>query len=119
MRLTKTSSFIVAMLLSFTLLLSACGSASVGSNVTNSNGSKASEVTSSSPANNSTAADNANKDAQTRTISTIKGDIVVPANPKRVVVLYLQGDLVALGIKPVGTSSVFEGAAFAEELGGD
>ncbi|MEK4462258.1 AraC family transcriptional regulator [Paenibacillus sp. FSL H8-0315] len=117
MRLTKTSSFIVAMLLSFTLLLSACGSASVGSNATNSNGSKASEVTS-SPANNSTAADNANKEAQTRTISTIKGDIVVPANPKRVVVLYLQGDLVALGIKPVGTSSVFEGAAFAEELGG-
>jgi iron complex transport system substrate-binding protein len=105
------------MLLSFTLLLSACGSANVGSNATNSKGSKASEVTSSS-ANNSIATDNNNKEAQTRTISTVKGDIVVPANPERVVVLYLQGDLVALGIKPVGTSSVFEGAAFAEELGG-
>ncbi|MFF2480407.1 AraC family transcriptional regulator [Paenibacillus sp. NPDC058071] len=117
MRITKTSSFIVAMLLSFTLLLSACGSANVGSTATNSNGSKASEVTS-SPANHSTENDNINKEAQTRTISTVKGDIVVPANPERVVVLYLQGDLVALGIKPVGTSSVFEGAAFAEEIGG-
>ncbi len=116
MGITKTSSFFVVMLLSFTLLLSACGSANVGSNATNSNGSKASEVTS-SPANNSNATDNTSKEAQTRTISTLKGDIVVPANPERVAVLYLQGDLLALGIKPVGTSSVFEGAAFAEEMG--
>ncbi|WP_141505110.1 AraC family transcriptional regulator [Paenibacillus luteus] len=116
MRITKTSSFIVAMLLSFTLLLSACGTANVGSNATNANGSKAPEVTSST--NNSTATDNATKEAETRTISTTKGDIVVPAHPERVVVLYLQGDLVALGIKPVGTSSVFEGAAFAKEMAG-
>jgi len=117
MRVTKTSSFIVAMLLSLTLLLSACGSANVASNATNSNGSKASEVTSSST-NHSTTTDNTNKEPQTRTISTSKGDIVVPANPERVVVLYLQGDLVALGIKPIGTSSVFEGAAFAKEIAG-
>ncbi|MCR8659893.1 AraC family transcriptional regulator [Paenibacillus endoradicis] len=115
MRITKTSSFIVAMLLSFTLILSACGSANVGSNATNSNGSKASEVTSSTT-NNST--DSTNKEAQTRTISTPKGDIVVTANPERVVALYLQGDLIALGIKPVGTSDVFEGAAFAEVMDG-
>ncbi|MFE4711593.1 AraC family transcriptional regulator [Paenibacillus sp. NPDC056722] len=115
MRVTKTSSFIVVMLLSFTLLLSACGSANVGSNAANSNGSKASEVTTSA-ANNAT--DNTNKEAQTRTISTLKGDIVVPANPERVVVLYLQGDLIALGIKPVGTSDVFEGAPFAEMMEG-
>jgi iron complex transport system substrate-binding protein len=114
MRITKTPSFIVAMLLSFTLLLSACGSANVGSNNANSNGSKASEVT--SAANNS--ADNTNKEAQTRTISTPMGDIVVPAHPERVVVLYLQGDLIALGIKPIGTSDVFEGAPFAELMDG-
>lgn len=115
MRITKTSSFIVAMLLSFTLILSACGSANVGSIATTSNGTKTSEVTSST-VNNST--DNANKEAQTRTISTPKGDVVVPANPERVVALYLQGDLIALGIKPVGTSDVYEGAAFAEVMDG-
>jgi len=116
MRIPKTSSFIVAMLLSLTLILSACGSGNVGSNVTNTNGSNASEVTTST--NSSNATENTTQESQTRTISTPNGDIVVPANPERVVVLYLQGDLVALGIKPVGTSTVYEGAAYADIMDG-
>jgi iron complex transport system substrate-binding protein len=51
-------------------------------------------------------------------VSTVKGDVVVPANPKRVVVLYLQGDVVALGIKPIATSDVYDGAAYKNELEG-
>ena len=53
---------------------------------------------------------------ETRTIRTVKGDIEVPADPQRVVAQYLMGDVVALGIKPVGISDVYDGAAFAEQV---
>lgn len=42
------------------------------------------------------------------------GDIEVPQNPQRVVVQYVMGDVVALGITPVGVSDVYDGAAFAD-----
>jgi iron complex transport system substrate-binding protein len=51
-----------------------------------------------------------------RTISTTLGDVDVPVNPKRVVVQYLMGDIVSLGITPVGVSDVYEGAAFADKV---
>ncbi|MFF2885941.1 ABC transporter substrate-binding protein [Paenibacillus sp. NPDC057967] len=117
MPITKKSSLIVAMMLTLTLLLSACGSANTGSNTMASNNPKTS-VTSSAPASTSTVEGNANKENGTRIVSTVKGDVVVPANPERVVVLYMQGDLIALGIKPVGTSDVYAGAAFAGALEG-
>ena len=57
---------------------------------------------------------------QTKMVSTIKGDVEVPVNPQRVVVLYLMGDLLALGIKPVGISTLVGGvdAAIASEVDG-
>jgi iron complex transport system substrate-binding protein len=42
--------------------------------------------------------------SQTRTISTVKGDVKVPNNPQRVVVDYLVGDVVALGVTPLGVA---------------
>ncbi|MCB2298945.1 ABC transporter substrate-binding protein [Clostridium tagluense] len=48
----------------------------------------------------------------THTISTKLGDVKVPANPKRVIVQYLMGDVISLGIKPVGISEVYTGAAY-------
>ncbi|REK75140.1 AraC family transcriptional regulator [Paenibacillus paeoniae] len=108
MQITKKSSFILAMMLSLALLLSACGSANVSSP----------SVVTSEPTSSSSVEGGANKESGTRTVSTVKGDVVVPANPERVVVLYLQGDLIALGIKPIGTSDVYEGAAFAGALEG-
>ena len=42
----------------------------------------------------------------------------VPAELKRVVALYMLGDVVAMGVKPVGISDVYEGAAFEQELTG-
>ncbi|WP_238327918.1 AraC family transcriptional regulator [Paenibacillus gorillae] len=116
MQRTTKSSLILALMLSITLLLSACGAANSGSNLTGSNPPAASATA--APADTGSAEANVNKEAQTRTITTIVGDVVVPANPKRVVVLYLQGDLVAFGIKPVGTSDVYDGAAFAGDLEG-
>lgn len=53
-------------------------------------------------------------ESDTRIISTTTGDIEVPVNPQRVVVQYLMGDVVRLGIIPVGVSDVYDGAAFAE-----
>ncbi len=55
------------------------------------------------------------KDA-TKVISTIKGDVEIPVNPKRIVVQYLTGDLVALKTIPIGTTEVHEGAAYEQEV---
>ncbi|WP_188889475.1 AraC family transcriptional regulator [Paenibacillus radicis (ex Gao et al. 2016)] len=57
--------------------------------------------------------------SQTRTISTIKGDVQVPNNPQRVVVDYLIGDVVALGVTPLGVARVSRGeteAVFANQI---
>ncbi|WP_438492235.1 AraC family transcriptional regulator [Paenibacillus sp. IHBB 3054] len=47
--------------------------------------------------------------SQTRTISTVKGDVEVPNNPQRVVVDYLVGDVVALGVTPLGVARATRG----------
>ena len=52
----------------------------------------------------------------TRVIKMEYGDVEIPANPKRVVVAFFQGDLLALGIHPVGTS-FNDDAVFEQELG--
>lgn len=75
-----------------------------------------------------------NKDTQeesgTRIVSTVKGDVEVPANPQRVLVDYIVGDVVAMGVKPIalstldvsGEPSTFEseikGLAFKNEIEG-
>lgn len=80
---------IMVALLSITMLLAACSSGTATTPA-------AGEGTGASSNNSSTAVSSdtgsqTNKDNETRTVSTVKGDVVVPANPKRVVVLYLQG----------------------------
>lgn len=54
-------------------------------------------------------------ESETRTVKTVKGNIEVPKNPKRVVVNYFEGDLLSLGVKPIATGTVFKGAAFENE----
>lgn len=56
--------------------------------------------------------------SSTRTVKTVKGDIEVPANPKRIVVNYFQGDLLALGVKPIAMNKVGGETAFEKELKG-
>lgn len=82
-------SMVAGLLLSFILLLSACG---VESAVETTNPSTA---TASPPA----------EESQTKTISTIAGDIEVPAHPKRIVAGEYLGSLIALGVVPIGTSN--------------
>lgn len=54
--------------------------------------------------------------SKTRIVKTVKGDIEVPANPKRIIINYFQGDLLALGIKPMASSFMEGETAFEEEL---
>nr|WP_312983622.1 ABC transporter substrate-binding protein [Clostridioides sp.] len=54
--------------------------------------------------------------SKTRTVKTVKGDIEVPVNPKRIVINYFQGDLLALGVKPIAMNTVGGKTAFEEEL---
>jgi len=49
-------------------------------------------------------------------LETVKGNIEVPTNPQRVVVLYMLGDVLAFDVTPAGVSGVYEGAAFEQEL---
>ncbi|MCK6077317.1 AraC family transcriptional regulator [Paenibacillus silvae] len=117
MKSKKTSaSMIMIALLSLTMLLAACSS---GTAATRSAGeSTGANSNSGNQAVTSETGSKVNKDNETRTVSTIKGDVIVPANPKRVVVLYLQGDVIALGVKPIATSDVYDGAAYKSELEG-
>ncbi|WP_353096830.1 ABC transporter substrate-binding protein [Tissierella praeacuta] len=54
------------------------------------------------------------KQSGTRIIPTEMGEVEVPESPKRVLVQYVIGDVLALGIEPVGISEVYDGAAFEE-----
>ncbi|HEY2492562.1 MAG TPA: AraC family transcriptional regulator [Paenibacillus sp.] len=123
MRINSKSGLAVSLLLSITLLLGACSTGGTNSGTTNGGANASSgntSVTTASEQNTKGTANESNQanEAQTRTVSTEMGDVEIPANPKRVVVLYLLGDLVAMGIKPIGVSDVFEGAAFEKELEG-
>ncbi|OBZ17091.1 AraC family transcriptional regulator [Bacillus sp. FJAT-26390] len=79
----------VALLLSFMLLLSACGAA--GNTAESTHTPVETEPVSS--------------EQQTKIISTIAGEIEVPTHPKRVVAGEYLGSLIALGVIPVGTSN--------------
>ncbi|WP_405114035.1 AraC family transcriptional regulator [Paenibacillus sp. FSL K6-1217] len=112
---TSKPSLMFTLLLCFTIVLSACSTGNAGSNAAG-NGGPSPTASPAATALATPSPDNTAAETQTRTISTVKGDIEVPADPQRVVVLYLLGDVLALGIKPVGVSSVNEGAAFENEL---
>jgi iron complex transport system substrate-binding protein len=98
----KRKSILAAAALS-AILLTACGAANKGA--APEAGSKVTEQTEETTAG---------KD--TRVIKMEYGDVEIPANPKRVVVAFFQGDLLALGIHPVGTS-FNDDAVFEQELG--
>lgn len=102
-------SLFITLLLCFTIVLSACGAGNTNT--------AASSASPSPPASTAPAAtEKPAAEAQSRIITTVKGDIEIPVDPQRVVVLYMLGDVLALGVKPVGVSDVSEGAAFEDEL---
>ncbi|OBR63242.1 hypothetical protein A7K91_25160 [Paenibacillus oryzae] len=110
MKVMNKSSIMLALMISLTLLLGACSGVSTNGAAGNSS--------STAPAQTAAAIADpaAQPESATRVIKTVKGDVEVPRNPERVVVLYLLGDVLSLGIVPVGVSSVYEGAAFQDRL---
>lgn len=55
------------------------------------------------------------KDEAVRTVHTVRGDVKVPVNPKRVIATYEVGDILALGVKPVATYDA-KGSAYEKEV---
>lgn len=112
----RNKEMILAAAMSLMLLLSGCTSnAPINNEVTPNPAETQTRTTSNTDANGTDTVT-----PQTRIVNTLKGDVEVPVNPQRAVVLYLMGDLLALGIKPVGISTLVGGddAAIASELDG-
>ncbi|MBE5979191.1 MAG: ferrichrome ABC transporter substrate-binding protein [Paenibacillaceae bacterium] len=98
----KRQSILAAAVLS-AILLSACGAANNGA----------------APESRSKVTEQAAETTESKDTRVIKmeyGDVEIPDNPKRVVVAFFQGDLLALGIHPVGTS-FNDDAVFEQQLG--
>ena len=99
-----------ALCLSALLALSGCGATAAGE-TTSQAGSAA---VSSSAATQATAA-TPEQTGETRTVSTVMGDVEVPTDPQRVIITYGTGDLVAMGVRPVAVFGV-EGTAYEDEV---
>lgn len=104
----KRNVFIIA-LLCFIMLVTACSSGSNGAE-------SSATITPPKETSEPSTTPDVELEPATRVISTTKGDIEVPSNPQRVVVLYMLGDVLAFDVKPVGVSGVYSGAAFEEAL---
>ncbi|MGG6476255.1 ABC transporter substrate-binding protein [Paenibacillus sp. NRS-1775] len=94
----KKKMWIAMLLLSFILALTACGGdtgqADGKQNPTSTN----------------------QKSTATKTIQTIHGDVTIPTHPQRIVVDMYQNDLLALGIKPVGSVKYYLDNPFSKDL---
>jgi len=100
----KSKEMIVAAAMSLMLLLSACSTGTPANNGGTVNTVPTqSQQTTHSEVSESQASEQV---SQTRTISTVMGDVEVPSNPQRVIVDYLIGDVVALGVTPLGVARV-------------
>lgn len=98
----RSKEMILAAAMSLMFLLSACASGTTSNNGGTVNPIPAqTQQTTQSEVSDTKASEAV---SQTRTISTVKGDVKVPNNPQRVVVDYLVGDVVALGVTPLGVA---------------
>ncbi|MFF2889174.1 AraC family transcriptional regulator [Paenibacillus sp. NPDC057967] len=112
----RSKEMILAAAMSMMLLLSACTSGTPANNGGTVNPVPAQTQQTTQPETSET---KASEVSQTRTISTVKGDVEVPNNPQRVIVDYLIGDVVALGVTPLGVARVARGekeAVFANQI---
>lgn len=91
---------IIAVMLSMTLLFSACNTSSGKTNDKN----NVSAIATISDVSNL---------SETKTIHMEYGDVEIPKNPQKVIITYNQGDLIALGVTPVG-ATFSEGSAFEQ-----
>ncbi|RCX20347.1 iron complex transport system substrate-binding protein [Fontibacillus phaseoli] len=101
MRYMKHSLLSLAAILLLSIVLSACG----GQNGANNSGNGGNAATSEAGQNAGNQTSN-KEEAKTKVFKDLKGDIEVPTHPERIVSVTHLGDLLALGVKPVGAGSL-------------
>ncbi len=99
---------VIVAALSLMLMLSACGTGTPANGDANAVPSQS--ITTQAPEGTT------QPEEKTRTINTVKGNVEVPANPKRVVVEYFVGDVLALGIQPIGIIGINDDGVFKDQL---
>ncbi|WP_434751904.1 ABC transporter substrate-binding protein [Paenibacillus amylolyticus] len=104
----------LSMLLCLTLFLTACSS-----NVPTANGgqSKSSPAAAQTDKPTSSESGKSAGQAETRTVSTLKGDVVIPANPQRVASDQYMGYLLKLGIVPAGVRTFMLNESWIDKSG--
>ncbi|WP_028546530.1 ABC transporter substrate-binding protein [Paenibacillus taiwanensis] len=95
----KQMSIFVFVLALVMTALSGCGSSS-SSNSTSADNNKAASSADSTPSNTSEG-----KNTETRKVTTVMGEVEVPAHPQRVIVNWYVGEVFTLGIKPVAINA--------------
>lgn len=102
----------MTVMLCLSLLLSAC------SNVQNNNGNSQTVANSGvASSQNNIPADKATDQVDTRIVSTLKGDVEIPANPQRVASDQYMGHLLKLGIMPIGVREGMLNEGWFEKAG--
>jgi len=105
-------SMAATLLFCFALFMSACSTGAINSNTTTVE-SKVNVKGEAVPSNKPQTV------SQTRVITTIKGDIEIPAHAERIVVDLYLGSFIALNVKPIGTPELnLKNPYFADALAG-
>ncbi|MGV2881895.1 AraC family transcriptional regulator [Paenibacillus taichungensis] len=97
------SKMVLTLMLCFTLMLAACTNGNSSQN--NSQGSAGGNSNQSAESTQNMPTNEAKEDTSMRKVSTVMGEVSVPAHPKRVVVDWDLGPVLAVGVTPVGASS--------------
>ena len=109
----KPTAIAAVLLFVVAMLLNACGNGNSAGNGGSSSPSKspaASPSSTPSPSPSSSASSPADGEG-TRIVSTVNGDVEIPAHPQRIVALYYHHILFALGEKPVGANLTWWGGS--------
>ncbi|WP_052675780.1 AraC family transcriptional regulator [Paenibacillus sp. IHBB 10380] len=97
------SKIALTLMLCFTLILAGCTNGNSSRN--NNQGSAGGNLKQGAESTQNTSSNQAKDDTSMRKLSTVIGEINVPAHPKRVVVDWDLGPVLAVGVTPVGASS--------------
>ncbi|MFC4305401.1 AraC family transcriptional regulator [Cohnella boryungensis] len=101
-------SMAAAMLLCLTLLISACQTGGSQANNLNNGASPASQATttqSAQPENGTASPEGEKQTAPMRTFKHLHGETEIPEQPQRIVTAFHVGQLLALGVRPLGSST--------------
>ncbi|WP_251037800.1 ABC transporter substrate-binding protein [Paenibacillus albidus] len=115
-RTRRTRWFVIPLLLTLMLITAACSANSTGNEKTTAESAAATQA----PAPAETAQPTASAETATvKTVTTVNGDIEVPAEPKRIVAEEYLGSLIPLNMIPVGAPGLtLQNMYFKEALAG-